>query len=225
MMKKLLIFMIFYLMECINCCAIKTDRPLTEELKKNLKSPWLVLIIDETISSPIGISYGTIIKENLVLTSAKAVFDHDVDNLLAVTDCMITGWRDKVNRESCESRRTEEIYPNHVYKENIRDLDLVVLFLDEPFELTFRINTIPMINDDNIDDIDKNNCFVYHWIIEYEHVNWVPITVQYRLVPDEGGFKIDKNEGKKLINDVDCFLYQCPNFLTIGNYSTDYVKI
>ncbi|XP_057335861.1 uncharacterized protein LOC130674526 [Microplitis mediator] len=219
MMKKLLIFITFYLMECIDCCAILTDRPLTEELKKNLKSPWLVLIIDETITSPIGISYGAIIKENIVLTSAKAVFDHDVENLLAVTDCMITELHKKVNSDLCVSRKSVGIYPNHLYKEDIRDLDSVLLYLNEPFELTYRINTIPMINDDNIDDIDKNNCFVYHWIVEYDGVNRVPITVQYQLVPDEGGFKIDENEERKLIGDGDCFLDPCPNFLTIGNYS------
>ncbi|XP_057335863.1 uncharacterized protein LOC130674528 [Microplitis mediator] len=220
MMRKLLIFMTFYLMECIDCCAIQTDRPLTEEVKKNLKSPWLVLITDETITSPIGISYGAIIKENIVLTSAKAVLDHEVDNLLALTDCEIVDWNENLSPKSCLSKRAASIYPNYVSKENIIDSDWVMLILEEPFELTNRINTIPIINDDNFDDIDKNNCFVYQWMLEHNTIDVVPITFQYRLGPDEAGFKIVEDEVEKLITGGDCFLDSCPNLLTTGGYTT-----
>ncbi|XP_057339450.1 uncharacterized protein LOC130676956 [Microplitis mediator] len=168
MMKKSLIFMTFHLMGCINCCVIETDRPLTEEVKKNFKSPWLVLIVDETITSPFGISYGAIIKENIVLTSAEAIFDHDSNNLLAVTDCAIGDWNEDLSPELCVSRRTEEIFPNYDSKKNIENTDWVMLILEEPFELTNEINTIPIINDDNIDDIDKDNCVVYQWMLEYD---------------------------------------------------------
>ncbi|XP_057335953.1 uncharacterized protein LOC130674598 [Microplitis mediator] len=212
MKKKLLIFVLFTLMEYIDCCAILTDRPIPELMEQNLNSPWLVLILDKAKRAYLpGIGYGSIISENLVLTAARAVPDHTTRHLVLVTDCEMNTDGDNYFRiESCVSRRVFQIYyEKGSFSTNIKDNDWAMLIVDKPFELTKRVNTIPLINDNNIDDIDKDNCLTYHWVVMVNKYDIALVTMEYSVVSDEEGFNINKDDEKKFSWDVDCVLDPC----------------
>ncbi|XP_057335674.1 uncharacterized protein LOC130674376 [Microplitis mediator] len=213
MIKKLLIFTLFTLMEYINCCAIMTDRPISEVMEQNLNSPWLVLIMDNKKKSfPPGIGYGSIINENLVLTAAKAVSDHNMGHLVLMTDCDMNSYTGGTPRsESCVYRRVFLIYyENKAFSTTVKENYWAMLNVDKPFELTKRVNTIPLINDNSIDDIDKNNCLVYHWALAVNDLDSAFITMEYSVVSDEEGFKITRDEEQKFNDDTDCILDSCP---------------
>lgn len=84
-----------------------------------------------------------------------------------MTDCEKNSHStDTFRAESCVFRKVYLIhYENSAFSIMVKDDYWAVLSVDKPFELTKRVNTIPLINDNNIDDIDKNNCLVYHWVV------------------------------------------------------------
>ncbi|XP_057336696.1 uncharacterized protein LOC130675181 [Microplitis mediator] len=211
MEKKLLTFVLFTLVEYIDCCAIETDRPMSEVVEQNLNSPWLVLIMDNRGRAfPPGIAYGSIISENLVLTAAKAVSNHNIGHLVLMTDCDINSESEGTDIQSCIYRRVFLIYyENKAFSTTVKENYWAVLDVDKPFELTKRVNTIPLINDNNIDDIDKNNCSVYHWAVAVNYDDAAFITMEYSVVSDEEGFKINKDDEQRFKDDADCILDPC----------------
>ncbi|XP_057336180.1 uncharacterized protein LOC130674782 [Microplitis mediator] len=112
--------------------------------------------------------------------------------------------------EACVYRRVYLIYyENKAFSTAVKENYWAMLIVDKPFELTKRVNTIPLINDNNIDDIDKNNCLVYHWVLAVDDLDSAFITMEYSVVSDVEGFKITKDDEQKFNDDTDCILDPC----------------
>ncbi|CAD6235641.1 GSCOCG00007946001-RA-CDS [Cotesia congregata] len=141
-------------------CSITYNRPLDEVLEPNNRSPWLVLVVDtveKEYAAMSGLSYGSLIKEDVVFTAASKIARLSSSQLEVVINWQIT------DETIYDSRLVSLIgTPLNFDKNQVKPSDWAILILHQPFELYGKVGIIPLA--DKSHQWDSEDCYIYRWI-------------------------------------------------------------
>ncbi|KAH0554554.1 uncharacterized protein LOC123263581 [Cotesia glomerata] len=192
-------------------CTTIYNRPFAEVMEPNKRSPWLVFIAHksgETFPGIKGVSYGSLIRDDLVLTGAFKVSSVPQKRLKVVLDCDPTG------EITCDSRLVNfKLHSSNFDEDQVKPSDWMILILKSPFKIQDS-GVISLAGKNH--QWDPQDCLIYHWMFVRVLNDKIRKTFdegfvhkEFRVTLGPESSRIYPEDEPKLLDYVDCFIGKC----------------